>query len=232
MLCYDGGTLGSRVSVARVGNIVKGKNMHANPSNKTLPLKPADRATAAVTLGRAFEEDPLWSSLVPDPGERARVFPILWEGVISYCMIYGRVETTSAVRGVACWTRPGRAHPTLWRMLRSGGGLMRAVMAMRPPSRRRFNQAMSWLDAEHRRRMPSPHWYLWALGVDPESQGQGAGTALLQPVLEQAAKEGTPCYLETQTLRNVHFYRRLGFEVLLETEVPELDLRIWCMARL
>lgn len=230
-LCYDEDEWGGLASVARIMGIVKGKDVQANQAIEALPLKRADRDAAAAVLGLSFEADPLWTSLVPDPEERVRMFPLLWEGVISYCMVYGRVETTAEVRGVACWARPGMAHPTMWRMLRSGGGLMRSVMVLSPSSRKRFNKAMSWLDAEHRRLMPSPHWYLWALGVDPESQGQGIGTALLQPVLKESAKESTPCYLETQTQRNVQFYRRLGFEVLLETEVPGLDLRIWCMAR-
>ena len=108
---------------------------------------------------------------------------------------------------------------------------MQSVMVLSPLSRRRFTEAMAWLETQHREVMAEPHWYLWALGVEPDSQGRGIGTALLQPVLKQAAADGSPCYLETQTERNVRFYRRQGFEVLLDVEVPGIGLRLWCMGR-
>lgn len=205
--------------------------MQAQERIETVALNPSARGAAADVLASAFAGDPLWTSLLPDPEERARAFPKLWSGVVSYCMGYGSVETTADLRGVACWSRPGKAHPTLWRMLRTGGGLMQSVMVLSPPSRKRFTESMGWLENQHRKAMAAPHWYLWALGVEPEFQAQGIGTALLQPVLRKADEDGVPCYLETQTERNVRFYRRQGFTVLLDVAVPGIDLRVWCMGR-
>jgi MFS family permease len=63
---------------------------------------------------------------------------------------------------------------------------------------------MTMLDSGSYRK---PHWYLWLLGVDPDRQGQGVGSALLAPILARADAEGLPCALETLTERNVWFYR-------------------------
>jgi ribosomal protein S18 acetylase RimI-like enzyme len=79
--------------------------------------------------------------------------------------------------------------------------------------------------------MSRPHWYLMALGVDPPYQGQGIGGRLLQPALVRADEERIPCYLETQTERNVGFYQQRGFNVVSEGEVPGYSLRIWVMVR-
>jgi ribosomal protein S18 acetylase RimI-like enzyme len=79
--------------------------------------------------------------------------------------------------------------------------------------------------------MLRPHWYLWALGVDPPYQGQGVGGQLLQPVLAEADAAGLPCYLETETERNVAFYRKHGFDVATAGPDPRQGVMVWTMVR-
>ena len=69
------------------------------------------------------------------------------------------------------------------------------------------------------------------LGVEPDRQGQGIGSALIQPVLGRADAEGLPCYLETTKERNVTFYRRHGFDVVAEGDLPDLGPPFWTMRR-
>jgi ribosomal protein S18 acetylase RimI-like enzyme len=73
------------------------------------------------------------------------------------------------------------------------------------------------------------HWYLWVLGVQPDRQGQGFGGQLMAPILSQADRDGLPCYLETESERNVAFYRKHGFEVAHEGDIPGYGLRLWMM---
>ena len=58
-----------------------------------------------------------------------------------------------------------------------------------------------------------PHWYLAIVGVDPDRQGQGLGTKILRPVLEQADREQREAYLECSNPVNIPFYEKLGFEI-------------------
>ena len=90
---------------------------------------------------------------------------------------------------------------------------------------------MNYADAEHKRLMKTPHWYLWALGVEPNSLGLGVGGRLIQPVLARADAEGLPCYLETETEGNVVFYQKRGFDVLSAGEVPGHGVKIWTMVK-
>ncbi len=79
--------------------------------------------------------------------------------------------------------------------------------------------------------MPEPHWYVAALGVDPEVQGQGLGSVLMAHGMARADRDGRPIYLETETERNVGFYRRFGFDVV-EEFIPEgLNVPMWLLAR-
>ena len=76
-----------------------------------------------------------------------------------------------------------------------------------------------------------PHWYLATLGADPEHQGRGVGSSLMRPVLEHCDHEGLPAYLESSKERNVPFYRRHGFEVTREVDLPGGGPKIWTMWR-
>ncbi len=182
-------------------------------------------------LARAFLGDPVYSALFPDPSERERGLGRLFGAVVGYSLVYGLVHTTPALEGAACWLAPGNTEVTVWRMLRTGFGLQRAVARFDAQSRRKFLDTLTYMDEIHKREVPEPHWYLWALGVEPGCQGQGIGSRLLQPALAQADQDGVPCYLETETESNVGFYEKRGFRVVSDGHVPEHGFRIWTMLK-
>lgn len=87
------------------------------------------------------------------------------------------------------------------------------------------------LDAAMKAHHPKePHWYLSVLSVEPESQGLGHGSALIQPGLDRADEAGSGAYLETQREKNIGFYERFGFE-LVEKLVIDGELPVWLMWR-
>jgi GNAT superfamily N-acetyltransferase len=95
----------------------------------------------------------------------------------------------------------------------------------------RFTQVLAYLEPFHKRDVPVRHWYLSILGVDPARQGQGLGGALLQPILSRADEEGVPCYLETGQPKAISFYRKHGFEVVVQDVEPKSGLRFWTFRR-
>jgi len=62
-----------------------------------------------------------------------------------------------------------------------------------------------------------PHWHIDPLGVLPERQGQGIGSALLNYYSEIVDRDGMLGYLETDSEANVRLYERFGFKTK-ETE--------------
>jgi GNAT superfamily N-acetyltransferase len=66
-----------------------------------------------------------------------------------------------------------------------------------------------------------PHWYLNVVSTIPEHQGQGLGTASLQPVLDRCDTAGTRAYLESTNPRNMTLYRRQGFVESGEIMLPD-----------
>lgn len=54
--------------------------------------------------------------------------------------------------------------------------------------------------------------HLWYLGVDPELQGKGLGSNLLQFIVAEHAAQNQSIVLETSNTRNFAFYERNGFQ--------------------
>ena len=200
-------------------------------SSPAITLSPSDEDPGAGVLTRAFLGDPFYTYVFPDIEQRSHFTRRLWKAVIRTCRLLGEVQTTPGLDGVACWTAPGMADLTFGRALRSGFALPLSILRFPSRPRRLMLRALDVLDRERRRVMPGRFWYLQALGVEPSRQGQGVGRRLLAPILAKADAEKSPCYLETETERNVVFYAKIGFDVLSQLDFPGTPVRLWTMRR-
>lgn len=193
-------------------------------------LEPRRMDDAAQVLARAFRNDPIARYLFPNDSRRAHLLPWYLGSAVHYCANYGEVYATEALDGVAAWLPPGKTKVSnYWHMLRSG--MLLAPLKVGPAAFSRLMALRAYTEAAHGRWAPGRHWYLFVLGVEPSSQGQGIGGVLMEPVLARADAQRLPCYLETQYERNLPFYKRYGFEVAEEGSVPNGGPRIWAMIR-
>ena len=74
-----------------------------------------------------------------------------------------------------------------------------------------------------------PHVHLGPIGVAPDAQGQGIGTALMHRYIEHLKQERSAGYLETDRPKNVEFYKKFGFAVQHEERL--IDVTTWYMWR-
>jgi ribosomal protein S18 acetylase RimI-like enzyme len=74
-----------------------------------------------------------------------------------------------------------------------------------------------------------PHLHLGPIGVAPEAQRQGIGTALMNRYIEHLKQEQTAGYLETDKAENVEFYKKFGF--LVQREERLIGTSTWYMWR-
>lgn len=205
-----------------------------NPSKETAitKLAPADLERAAQTLTAAFYDDPIYSHVFPRAEDRACYLPAFWRAIVRLALRPREVYAAPNIDGVACWLPPGRTSPGLGDSIATRFALQRAIGRFPGPARATFMKFVNYVDPIHDQQLGDrPHWYLWVLGVKPGSQGQGLGGRLLEPVLACADAEGKPCYLETESERNVAFYRKRGFEVVVEGGIPGEPVPLWMMVR-
>ena len=183
----------------------------------------------AATLARAFAHDPFYAFLAGDAPERSQRMRDGWSGILRYGSAgLAETYTTDDHAGVALWIPPGYRGPSVIDSLR----MMPAIGRLAGWRRlRSVTSAVSALEKRHRHHAPQPHFYLSALGVEPDRQGEGIGTALVKPVLDRCDRERIPAYLETATGRNVLLYERLGFEVVEELTLTNTDVHGWLMLR-
>ena len=192
-------------------------------------IQKSQKSKAAGVLARAFQDDPFYRSVIPDDNKRERNLLWLMGKVVDYSTRYGEAYTTPGVEGVICWLPPGETELKMGRIIRVG--LYAIIARFGFAGYRRFDDNMAYSGKIHKSSIAQSHWYLWAIGVDPVCQERGIGGKLLHPVLVQADKTGTPCYLETHNQRNIRFYEKYGFRVVKEGRVPKYNLQMWALLK-
>ena len=197
---------------------------------RTLRLQDSQLAEAGQVLGRAFFDDPMMMYIMPEDGQRQAILPGFLQAAATIAQKHGEVYTTpGSILGNACWLPPGNTEITEDRMAEVG--FFDVIGSMGEESAGRLATLMEELGELHHTAVPPEHWYLLILGVDPPRQGQGIGGTLIEPILRRADAERMPCYLETMKPRNVTFYQKHGFEVVVEDDTKDGGLHFWTMRR-
>lgn len=62
-------------------------------------------------------------------------------------------------------------------------------------------------------------YYLWFIGVDPNYQASGIGSALMQGLIKDSKIKDRNIYLETSTLKNLPWYKKFGFTIYNELKL-------------
>jgi ribosomal protein S18 acetylase RimI-like enzyme len=76
-----------------------------------------------------------------------------------------------------------------------------------------------------------PLLYLSHVGVVPERQGEGLGSALMRDGLDPGDHHGSSAWLETSRVENVAYYERFGFRTVVDEDAPDGGPHIWFMRR-
>jgi len=184
---------------------------------------------AGRVLGRAFHTNPGFVWALPDESARPRKLTWFMEMGTKAGDKYGEVYTTPGdVEGAAVWLPPGKTTLGIGQLLTVG--FLAAPLKWGIGPFMKFMGVINRFEHLHKEAMPGDHWYLFLLGVDPPRQGQGVGSALIQPVLRKADASGLPCYLETDKPEDVTFYEKHGFAVVVKEQFPN-GPSFWTMQR-
>jgi len=196
-------------------------------------LKRSQIDYAAEVLTRAFEKDPLFIAYFPDSTKRTEQNYQLMKFCIRYSMRLGEVYTTSPkLEGIALWQfedslekqkEKPRSLFANWLSFRLEVDLGEIVQNV-------YSIYEHIISTQHEL-IPSAHWYLQIIGVDPFFQKKGFASRLIKPMLARIDKEQLSCYLDTNIEKNVEIYQYFGFKILKKYQIPGTNVINWSMLR-
>ncbi len=177
-------------------------------------------------LSRAFDADPAINYLLRQDAHRARAFELAFGAFFRHMtMPFGETWIDDGARGAALWTPPGR-----WDV-RLGASILMTPPLVRAVGLTRIARVVRAGSSVHKLHPRAPHYYLFAIGVDPREQGKGVGSALLREVLTRCDAEKACAYLEASTPNNARLYARHGFKVTAEHRMAPDAPPMWLMWR-
>ncbi|MFI1996249.1 GNAT family N-acetyltransferase [Actinoplanes sp. NPDC020271] len=168
--------------------------------------KPEDLATLVDTLAEGFHDGDFADWLIPDPAQRARVYPGYFRILAGHALNTGWVQITGDGDAVAVWHLIGpnpAVAPPIPRYQQ------RLADTVGPEALPRFRALDTAMEEYH---PAGPHHYLAFLAVRPDRRGQGLGTALLEHHHQYLDGRGIPAYLEATGPRNMRLYLRHGYQ--------------------
>ncbi len=178
------------------------------PGRPVRSAAPHDLPAIREMLARAFCDDPQFVWLMPSeqsrPARLRRFFGTLLRVEGFGLADIDVVGTEDKVAGAAVWFAPGGWPPPATRQLRALPGYVRAF-------RKRVGKASALVDAAARMHPRTGYWYLACIGVEPATQGQGVGAALLRYRLAVCDAQGAVSFLESSKRANVPLYAHFGF---------------------
>lgn len=197
--------------------------MSEQPPPDVRRLTLTEREAAVTTVVTAFASDPLLRWVWPEDDRYAGCARAFFGLLLDLRMAGGEVWAADGGRAVAMWDPPGGLYAT-------------PAEDPWPPLQASFTPAERdrWATFDAALSVPAgapPYWYLGVLATAPGHQGRGLGSAVTAPVLAAADRAGQSAWLETMSERNLVLYRRLGFAVEREVDLPAGGPRCWLMRR-
>ena len=199
-------------------------------SNAIQSLAPSQVDATGAMLARAFQHDPGMCHVLPGEAEREKKLPWLMSRAVQFGHLFGEAYvTTQQPGGCAIWLKPGATDVSTDQLMKAGFAMAPIKLGFQAIDR--FNRIVQHFGAIRKTAARGPHWYLMMLGVDPVRQRQGLAGHLLQPVLTRADEARLPCLLETAAEQSLSCFRKHGFEILNESDLPDTRLRFWTLSR-
>jgi ribosomal protein S18 acetylase RimI-like enzyme len=163
-----------------------------------------ERVQILDTLTSAFSSDPVARWIFPDPQQYRASFPLFAQAYGGRAFKHRTAFSLADYHAAALWLPPG-ANPDEEAMV---------SLFQQAAAKDTLPQLFSILEQMGTYHPTEPHWYLPLLGVKPDMQGRGLGSALLRHALQQCDHARVPAYLESSNPRNIPLYERHGFRVL------------------
>ena len=179
-------------------------------------------------FGRVFFNWSLVVAIEPDEEIRRTRAHYFYALSIKHLIKYGEAYAPSPkLEGVAMWVHSDYTEMTLWQMIKYGG--LKTFYKLGAKSMKKADISLEFMEKTHKTLIKEPHYHFAWLGVEPGLQKTGIGTELIHAMLNKFSKENMKCFLDTQDKQNIDYYRKFGFKLIHECQIPNVDVMYWGM---
>jgi ribosomal protein S18 acetylase RimI-like enzyme len=182
----------------------------------------ADADALALVVADAYHDLTPARWLLPEPEERARVFPYLFRLLLEHAIAYGEAYTVTGANAVAVWFDATGGRPPAMT------GYAERIAGLTGPWTDRFELLD---EVRSRHHPPRPHHYLALLAVRPGYQRAGLGTALLDHHHAHLDRYAIPAYVEASSPQSRDLYLRYGYEPMHPAIIVPDGPPLWPMWR-
>ena len=175
-----------------------------------IKAKYVDKSLIVNILAHSFYENKSVNYIIKQDSKRAQRIKGLMEYSFDMCYSFGEVYLSDNKKACALILFPDKKKPNLksvfsdFKLIVTCVGFSKLFKAMKRESK---------IKKLHPKELM---YYLWFIGVDPNDQNKGIGTALIQEVIAEGLSKQRPVYLETSTLKNIPWYEKFGFKIYNE----------------
>ncbi|HUZ57815.1 MAG TPA: GNAT family N-acetyltransferase [Hanamia sp.] len=169
-----------------------------------------DKERVIDILAQSFDDNQSVNYIIKQDKKRNQRIRKLMAYSFDICYLYGEVFLTDDRSGCALILFPDQKKNNLKsilldiKLIGSCIGTSNIKKAMKRESKIKKLQPKKLM------------YYLWFIGVEPDQQNSGIGSALMKEIIEEAHSRQWPIYLETSTLKNIPWYEKFGFKIYNE----------------
>jgi len=186
---------------------------------------------AVQLIAQSFADDPGIVFFSPNPAKRRLHTLKLINAISGILEKFGEkyiILHKNRVIAVTMSIPPGRQISVL-SMIQSGFLFIPFFLGLRT-----FNKVMKFIDFSWKLREDHmagrEYWHLFYLAVHPEYRRKGYGKLILSNILDHAAKDKKPVFLQTFTEEGIKFFKKNSFKTVSETIFSE-KCTMRCMIR-
>lgn len=164
-------------------------------------------------LSKSFEDNKSVNYIVKQDNKRSERIKALMNYSFEVCYAFGEVFLSDDKKACALVLFPDQKRTTVKSILLDINLILSCVG---------IGNIKKALSRESKIKSLQPKeemYYLWFIGVEPKYQHTGAGTKLLNEIIEDSQRKDRSIFLETSTIKNLPWYKRFGFDVYNELDL-------------
>lgn len=166
-----------------------------------------DKGLIIDILTESFKDNQSVNYLIPADNRRLNRIRALMDYSYETCKLFGKVYLSDDKKGCALVSFPERKKTTLKSLW------LEVALILNGIGFANISKAISREKAISKNYPSAPIYYLWFIGVQPDSQNNGVGKKLMEEIIAESERLKRPIYLETSTVKNIPWYKKFGLNV-------------------